>query len=437
MFNMKTSDLFKRAKQLADLEGSDFITWNEAISCINESNVALYEKLINMGDNSFVCSFRTSEKEYVLPEDFWQLKGVWLWNNGNLQTINRRADNNGIHHLSYELRNGKLYLYGNPNDVLVEYFPKPKKLYFRPNPVAIGLDSEKEWIDCHKHTFLSAVYPSQSTTKFSIYDTDGIKTKENILSINSRIDKNNAYITDNFVIVRLPDVLLIPSALFIYDISTGYYVSGITASAFLVTESGDVYIIKSDLKIYSFVITSNTNITYTDTGLTVPAFSLHSLYVSNDEMTDFFYIKNGTIWHNSIDTQTPAVKLLYSDKKCYFLDAISFFGYVDENNEVKILEQSTGNNVGFIGIDERTGYGYCSKKYDKYFVSPYCEDTSLDYPNSTYFQIIAYILAIAFRSKQDADITLLQNQLAMIEQTFEDTLGSDAFQFPRMGNVYN
>ena len=46
MFNMKTSDLFKRAKQLADLEGSDFISWNEAVSCINESNVGLYAILL-------------------------------------------------------------------------------------------------------------------------------------------------------------------------------------------------------------------------------------------------------------------------------------------------------------------------------------------------------------------------------------------------------
>ena len=100
MFNMKTSDLFKRSKQLADFEGSDFITWNEAINCINESNVALYEKLINMGDNSFVDSFRMKDKEKVLPENFWQLKGVYLWNNGNLQVINRRADADGILHVN-------------------------------------------------------------------------------------------------------------------------------------------------------------------------------------------------------------------------------------------------------------------------------------------------------------------------------------------------
>ena len=185
MFNMKTSDLFKRAKQLSDLEGSDFISWNEAISCINESNVGLYEKLINMGDNSFVRSFRTTEEEMELPADFWQLKGVFLWNNGNLQTINRRADNNGTHHLSYELRNGKLYLFGKPNDVLVEYFPKPEKLFFKPHDVAISLDATSVCLDCHKHTFLCETEDAEEHETLSIIDLDGIKTAKDFMQIPS------------------------------------------------------------------------------------------------------------------------------------------------------------------------------------------------------------------------------------------------------------
>ena len=67
---------------------------------------------------------------------------------------------------------------------------------------------------------------------------------------------------------------------------------------------------------------------------------------------------------------------------------------------------------------------------------PYCEDTELNFPNSFYFQMLSYLLAIAFRCKQGADITLLSSQLDMVSQTFEDTLGSDNFQYPRMGNVY-
>jgi hypothetical protein len=426
MFNMKTSDLFKRAKQLADLEGSDFISWNEAVSCINESNVGLYEKLISMGDNSFVKSYRTTKEEEELPEDFWQLKGVWLWNNGNLQTINRRADNNGVHHLSYELRNGKLYLFGNPNDVLVEYFPKPEKLYFKPHDVAISLDATSVCLDCHKHTFLCETEDEEEHETLSIIDLDGIKTSKDFLQI-AHTDIVRAFITENFVFV------ITENDMTIYDIMSGY--SAITTDyAPLITESGKEFLVETETGNIKYFHVGNGSLTAHTVKETV--FSDGNFYVSDDNLEDIYFVVDNDLYHNEIQLDTGDPKhMIYSEGKCYCLADTGFF--VIENDEIKIIEGSTGLNVGFIGIDERTGYGYCTKKFGAYYVCPYCEDTPLNYPNSTYFQIISYILAIAFKSKQGADITLLQNQLAMIEQTFEETLGSDAFQFPRMGNVYN
>lgn len=426
MFNMKTSDLFKRAKQLSDLEGSDFISWNEAISCINESNVGLYEKLINMGDNSFVKSYRTTKEEEELPSDFWQLKGVFLWNNGNLQTINRRADNNGTHHLSYELRNGKLYLFGRPNDVLVEYFPKPEKLFFKPHDVAISLDATSVCLDCHKHTFLCETEDAEEHETLSIIDLDGIKTAKDFMQI-AHTDIVRAYITENFVFVVTENDMII------YDIMSGY--SATTADyAPLITESGKEFLVETDTGNIKYFHIGNGLLTAHTVKETV--FSDGKFYVSDDNLEDIYFVADNDLYHNEIllDTGDPK-HMIYSEGKCYCLADTGFF--VIENDEIKILENSTGLNVGFIGIDERTGYGYCTKKFGAYYVCPYCEDTPLNYPNSTYFQIISYILAIAFKSKQGADITLLQNQLDMISQTFEETLGSDAFQFPRMGNVYN
>ena len=423
---MKTSDLFKRAKQLADLEGSDFISWNEAISCINESNVGLYEKLINMGDNSFVKSYRTAEEETELPEDFWQLKGVFLWNNGNLQTINRRADNNGTHHLSYELRNGKLYLFGNPNDVLVEYFPKPEKLYFKPHDVAISLDTSKEYLDCHKHTFLYLDEDAEENETLSIIDLDGIKTTKDFLQI-AHTDIVRAFISENYVFV------VTESGMTIYDILTGYSATT-TDYAPLITESGKEFLVETDTGNIKYFHIGNGSLTAHTVKETV--FSDGKFYVSDDNLEDIYFVVDNDLYHNEIllDTGDPK-HMIYSKGKCYCLADTGFF--VIENDELKILEGSTGLNVGFIGIDERTGYGYCTKKFGAYYVCPYCEDTELNYPNSTYFQMISYILAIAFKSKQGADISLLSAQLDMISQTFEDTLGSDAYQFPRMGNVYN
>ena len=317
MFNMKTSDLFKRAKQLADLEGSDFISWNEAISCINESNVGLYEKLINMGDNSFVKSFRTKESEEPLPEDFWQLKGVWLWNNGNLQTINRRADNNGIHHLSYELRNGKLYLFGKPNDVLVEYFPKPEKLYFKPHDVAISLDTTKTYLDCHKHTFLYLDTDESENETLSIIDLDDIKTAKDFMQI-AHTDIVRAFITENFVFV------ITENDMTIYDIMSGYSAT-VTGYAPLITESGKEYIIDNESGVIYYFGISNGSIVTSEVNVVEPIAG-GSMYVSNDDFTDFFYILNNVFMHNGEEIENGSPRhFIYADKKCYVLAESGFF----------------------------------------------------------------------------------------------------------------
>ena len=427
MFNMKTSDLFKRAKQLADLEGSDFISWNEAVNCINESHVNLYEKLISMGDNSFVKSFRTKEQEEELPSDFWQLKGVFLWNNGNLQTINRRADNNGVHHLSYELRNGKLYLFGNPNDVLVEYFPKPKKLYFKPRDIAISLDTTKEYLDCHKHTFLYKDIDESENETLSIIDLDGIKTAKDFMQI-AHSDIVRAFITENFVFV------ITENDMKVYDIMSGYS-AATTDYVPLITESGKEFVVDTEGVIKYFHI-GNGSISVSEIK-TVEDIAGGDFYVCDDNFEDFYFTADGDIFHNDVRLENNGIpkRMIYADNKCYCLGNTGFF--VIEDDIIIVLEGSTGLNVGFIGIDERTGYGYCTKKFNSYYVCPYCEDTDLNFPNSTYYQIISYILAIMFKSKQGADVSLLNAQLEMASQTFEETLGSDAYQFPRMGNVYN
>ena len=419
---LKVSDLFRRSKQLADLEGSDFITWNEAENCINESFIGLYEKLINMGDNSFVESFRTKEREIDLPKDFWQLKGVFLWNNGNLQTINRRADNNGTHHLSYEMRNGKVYIFGNPNDVLIEYYKKPKVLTMPPSDREISLDLPEgaEVLDCCGHTFLYVTQDAQSNDILCIYDLDGIK---NAMGILSSWTEGKTFITKDCVFT------LTENGLDVYHIAMGNTSSLGLGYIPLVAENGDLYLVK-DNKIYDYGGKELGDFTEVADAY---------YYVANNYYKDIYALVSGdgvtTVYHNGTDTEQQAYRIIYADEKCYFL-AWGKFGVI-ENDEVKTISMGIGNGIGFVSINKNTGYGYATYKFNKYWVCAYCEDTELNFPNSFYFQMLSYLLAISFRCKQGADISLLSSQLDMISQTFEDTLGSDNFQYPRMGNVYN
>lgn len=421
---MKTSDLFRRAKQLADLEGSDFITWNEAINNINESYIELYEKLINMGDNSFVESFYTVPGETELPKDFWQLKGVYLWNNGNLKTINRRSDNASIHFTSYELKNGKLCVFGNPSDVFVEYYKRPETLLMPPSDREVDLSSLPEGAEvlaCHAHTFVYKTQDAETNDIICVYDMDGIKNADDIFEEYGP----KIWINKDFVFTVLNDDLIV------YDLATGETFT-YTASIPLINESGDLLVINDD-HICNLIFNGDAYAIRQIKEFT--PVSGAEYYVCNDTLDDFYCIVDGSIYHNDTDTTQNAVNIIYADNKCYYL-AKNKAGYLDEV-ENTLIRTGIGFPIGFISINQNTGYGYCVKKFNKYFVCAYCEDTELIFPNSFYFQMLSYLLAIAFRCKQNADITLLSNQLAMISQTFEDTLGSDAYQFPRMGNIYN
>lgn len=416
MFNMKTSDLFRRAKQLADLEGSDFITWNEAENCINESYVGLYEKLISMGDNSFVKSYHTNKSE-PLPPDFWQLKGVFSYNDGNLQVINRRADNTNTHFLSYELRNGNLELFGSPNDVLVEYYPKPKKLYFRPNAITVDLP-EADYKDCCNTLFLYETTDTESNPILSVYDADGVKSVEGVLTPGTR-----NYITNNFVIAQSGTTVTI------YDLTSGYSAS-ISDAIPLVNEDGELFIIK-DSKINNVIIYDND---YDLEAVKDCDISGVDFVASDNNFEDYFTLTDGVLSHLDYSLAINANKISYSEERCYFLGAQ--FGFVGKDNSVTYIDRAAGRSIGIVGINERTGYGYATKKFNEYYIEPYCEDTFLDFPNSMYYQLISYMLAIAFKIKQGADASGLSAQLQSAEEIFIETLGSDAFQFPRMGNVY-
>ncbi len=451
MITYKTSDLFRRAKQLADLEGTDFITWNEAINCINESYIGLYEKLINMGDNSFVESFHTKEKEIELPSDFWQLKGVFLWNNGNLQTINRRADNNGIHHLSYEMRNGKIFIFGNPNEILIEYYKKPKTLYMPKPDMEIDLSGLPEGAEIKGVTGHKFVYKKNG--EIGIYDLDGQYTATNIFSGKS-VDE--IYVNTNCVIATFND-----DTKAIYNITNFSKLDIEDSNTFILIQNdtiyqlaimGDAWLVRKvfpNLQYLPSEIINTEDFTDWVTDITPDI-----IYVDNN-MKPLISVLNHTLLSKKKPiyiSQTGSINsLVQKNNLIYVLTEI--FGLFDVTKgkeivisgfetvfiDLNIINPNARLPIGISGINETTGYGFVTQNAgtDKYYVKSWCEDTVLDFPNSFYYQMLSYLLAISFRCKQGADITLLSKQLDMISQTFEDTLGSDNFQFPRMGNVYN
>ena len=340
-------------------------------------------------------------------------------------TINRRAGNNGIHYLSYELKNGKICVYGNSGDVYVEYYPTPMSLYFKPNDVTIALP-DTTYLDSCKHTFLYKSTDSSSNETLSILDLDGYKTVENFIQI-SHDTISKAWLCEDYAAI-----LDTEGDLHIYCISTGYSAT-LSNVIPVITENRDLYVI-SEGNICGLNINSD-SYELVEIKAFADADEDAEVYVCDVDFTDFFYLSNGTVYHNDYMVASGD-KILYHNDECFYLSSYSFGKVLSDDTDIKI-DNAPGVPVGFIGIEERTGYGYCVKRYNKYIVRPYCEDTELNFPNSFYYQILSYLLAIAMKSKQGADTSLLSAQLSMAEDNFIETLGSDSFQYPRMGNVYN
>ena len=115
MIKYTTKDIVNRAKQLADLNNSDFISWNENVNLLNENWQKIYQQLIDNGDKAFIKEFETvSLNKIKLPCDFYQLFSVELI--PSCRQILRKAKSEPESSLTYDIENNYLILYGTVSE---------------------------------------------------------------------------------------------------------------------------------------------------------------------------------------------------------------------------------------------------------------------------------------------------------------------------------
>lgn len=145
MIQYKCSDIVKRALQIADLENSSFISYDEEISLLNENYQALYQKMINADIQSFLKVYYSTDNIIPFPEDFYQLKSVCLQKDKYIQPILRRPEDQNFIDLSYEITGNILRIIGNfSGEIRIAYFPQPKTLTF---PLPAGQTTNASFTD--------------------------------------------------------------------------------------------------------------------------------------------------------------------------------------------------------------------------------------------------------------------------------------------------
>lgn len=471
MIRYNASDVIKKAKQLADLENSDFISWNESITLLNDAYQNIYQKSINKGNNDFVRVIQTSEKCINLPRDFYQLKALTLKQDRFNTPIMRRPQNGSFDDLSYDIYNNTLLINGySSGTIILEYYPTPVTLTL-PNKdevIDLPIGSDETLVGAYKNVYFVRRTDKESLSKplynktyiVAINRDTGEEAKvaeQSIYSEEYAVSENILFSIGDYVLFTgmhhdaagsgtyndydcVIGLNIVDFSVNVQDRKDKYGYSALAFNFYDDTEcnitveayggkkritSATIYGNYYDLKANNVIIPEKAFITILSKDMK-HAFSLDSerldLYLDGEKVT------SGKVMHVMGDS----VYLQQSTKKnyCVMLD-------ISTNEKTSLIAPSKKPIWGTVGFDKQTGYGYYYFLGDsKIVIHSFLEDTELNFPNNMFFNYLAYSLALSFKVKQGSDISAFMPLLETAENTFYDSLTKDDWSFTRITNVY-
>lgn len=370
-------DIIKSARQISDLENSDFISWSENIRLLNESFTALHQKLINKGDFIFTDEILIS-KEQPLPENFYQVLSVL--DNYNTPVPRYSIGMNDCQ-VWYKLINNNIILNGLQSAKLA-YFTKPQFL----------------------------TYPAE-TINDALPLTEGEVIK--FACDNYALTNKNVWDIKEATIIRAAA-------------ETDVYVDGY-GRTYLANEKPIFY---PDGRCFKL-----TNTGCSDPDCEVP-YSNDIENITFDGVCYYVRYNDKTIKvFEQADPNYIDVLEGY-DSNIYFSNGHKFYikngiAYIDD---IHMYDASIyDNKVFMLKIDLNTGYGLFTNNNK---ILSIAVDTELNLPNNLYYNVLAYMLAFAYCCKQGKDVSYVGTQLNNNTEILYDTLTNDAFSQMKITNIY-
>lgn len=374
----KVSDIVKSAKQIADLENSDFISWNENIRLLNEAWTAVHQKLINKGDFTFVNEMDIG-KEQELPEDFYQVSSIL----DNYHTpVPRYSIGMNDSQIWYKIINNKLILNGLQSAKFT-YFTKPQFLTYSADTIVDALPLE-----------------AGEVIKFAC-DNYAL-TNKNVWNIKEASVVRAAAETDVYVDAYGRTYSATEKPIFYPD-----------GRCFKLTQDSCTDI--------------NCKVAYSDDieNITFDGVYYYVRYSSNGNI-NVFEQNNPT----NIDVLEGFSSNIYfnNEHKFYIKDGVAFV------DDIPMYDASIYNNkVYMLKIDLNTGYGLFTNNNK---ILSIAVDTELNLPNNLYYNVLAYMLAFSYCCKQGKDASYVNAQLNSNVELLYDTLTNDAFSQMKITNIY-
>ena len=130
MITKTCKEIYENAMTLSQTYNSDFLTFQSAVSFINDRYRSLYDIIVNSDSDFYVREFIISENDQLLPDDLYNIKSVrFLSDIGDSFTPINRCPEKSYVPGTYTINNNVFHLNGDVNkSIQIRYNPVPKTI---------------------------------------------------------------------------------------------------------------------------------------------------------------------------------------------------------------------------------------------------------------------------------------------------------------------
>lgn len=397
------SEIAYRAKQLADLTNTDFISNEEDIYYVNDAWKEFYQLLINKGDKQFVKEVELAgstingQVEYSMPEDCYQILSI----KNNYGLITRKADSESNTSNTYEVVNDKIRLYGTQGHIVMTYYTVPEFITMPDKTIDTDLtyNTVSSFTDYIQNSFINS--------DNNVYNA---RTSELVAT------------TDNNLILKGGKLGVYNATL--YDFDGNVVLDSFPGSNGRIVDSHGIKWTRGNGTSWQSITDTKIIPTYTEgvmfkDGSVVGVLNNKLYLYQNDEQIDLNMnpLKDGSMYVTS-----------FGDHEFAYVGGYIFEYY---NGNLQNYEQVTVPGKYLFPLKYGVVY------YDgNVRIKSLLPDTEFNFPNELYVEVLAASLAIRYAMKQNASVEGLNNLYENMKGQFLNSLSQDS-GYTRINNVYS
>ena len=387
MSTMTASKIIKRALNVADIANTDFLTWEELTSYLQEAFHWVCQAIVNANLDLFTNKAQLigSNGRYPLPWDFWQMKSIKNPFSG--QQIIRKTDSFSKYSSGYTISNNDLVIEGiNPGPIEITYYRKPFYLSI-PNKTIEDVGINGEIIDTSENNVLWV-----ENENLVVWTPKGNLPT----SIEKEDEKSYHLVRDEYILVEDDEKVQMVS---------------LDNNVMWESEKNPDFYYKSDNGLVYFGYKKGNN---------VEIYKLDNKIITLPGKPN--YIRIGEDFYEAPKNAFP---IGYFDDRPAYTSGTSLFLI---NKDKSIIEETL--DLPIMGYNGVIKYGLISN--NKLYSN--IPDTELNMPNNILYDLIAFRLAVYFLCKQNAESSGVENIYKAMEQQFFQSLDMNA-GYPRLNNV--